>query len=62
MSLKMAREHLICAFEDNLILDEEFLLLYDTNQSKNFDLPYRQYTPFNLDEMEDDECLAGKKK
>lgn len=58
----MAQENLICAFEDNLILDEEFLLLYDTNQSKNFDLPYRQYTPFNLDEMEDDECLAGKKK
>ena len=51
MSLKMAREHLLFALDDNLITDEE-------NRSSNLDLPYNEYTPFNLVEMKDDECLA----
>ena len=36
--------------------DEEFALLYDINSSKNPDLPYWAYQPFNLDEMDDAEC------
>ena len=58
MSLKMAREHLLFALDDNLITDEEFTLLVDENRSSNLDLPYNEYTPFNLVEMKDDECLA----
>ena len=58
MSLKDAREHLLIAFDDRTITDEEFLLLYDMNRSKNLDLPYEQYERFSLDDMEDDECLA----
>ena len=58
MSLKMAREHLIFALDDNLITDEEFVLLYEENRSSNLDLPYNDYRPFNLVEMKDDECLA----
>ena len=57
----MAREHLLYSLDDNWFDDkteEEFTLLYDMNRSSNLDLPYKQYTPFNLDDMEDDECLA----
>ena len=58
MSFAKAREHLLYAFDDKMISEEEFLLLYDANKSTNLDLPYEQYVRFELDEMEDDECLA----
>ena len=45
MSLKMAREHLIFALDDNLITDEEFVLLYEENRSSNLDLPYNDLDP-----------------
>ena len=48
---------LLEAFGDNLINDEEFLLLYDLNKSNNLDIPYWNYE-FNLDTMEDDECVS----
>ena len=28
------------------------------NRSKNLDLPYDEYTRFDLDEMEDPECIS----
>jgi len=56
MSFKKAREGLLSALNINLLSEEEFLLLYDVNKSKNLDLPCKQYSPFNLDYMED-ECL-----
>jgi hypothetical protein len=58
MSFKKARGQLLIAFDDKTISEEEFLLLYDVNSSKNLDLPYEQYSRFKLDDMEDDECLA----
>ncbi len=60
MSLKMAKEHLKYAFVVNSISDEEFVLLNDINRSGHLViyLPYRQYSWFNLDNMEDEECLA----
>ena len=58
MSLKTAREQLLLAFDDDDISDEELLLLYDVNRSSNLDLPYDNYPPFDLEDMEDDECLA----
>ena len=30
----------------------------DENRSKNLDLPYDEYTRFDLDEMEDPECIS----
>ena len=33
----------------NLIDDEEMLLLYDVNTSKNLDIPYWKYDKFKLD-------------
>ena len=58
MSLKEARKQLLYAFDDGLISDEECLLLYDLNRSTNLDFPYEQYPLFDLDDMQNDECLA----
>ena len=58
MSLEKAREQLLLAFDDKLISEEEFVLLYDLNSSRNLDLPYEQYSHFDLDDMENDECLS----
>ena len=58
MSLKEAKKQLLYAFDDGLISDEECLLLYDLNRSTNLDFPYQQYPLFDLDDMQNDECLA----
>ena len=58
MSLKKTREHLLYALDDRLITEEEFLLLYDVKRSTNLDFPYEQYPLFDLDDMQNDECLA----
>lgn len=58
MSLRYAREHLLLAFDDAMISEEEFVLLYDYNKSSNLNLRYDHYPLFDLDDMEDDECLA----
>ena len=46
------------SFDDDDISENEFLLLYDANTSKNPDFPYDCYGSFDLDEMDDSECLA----
>lgn len=56
--LRDVRELLLHANFDGLINDEEFLLLYDLNTSKNPDLPYWAYEQFDLDKLCDDECLT----
>ena len=53
-----ARNQILLAHADNLITDEEFVLLYDMNRSKNLELPYRNYLNFDLDAMSDDECWS----
>ena len=58
MSLKKARELLLHAYDDKMISDDEFVLLYDANKSTNLDLPYETYEEFELEDMEDDECFA----
>ena len=55
-TFREARNQLLDAFSNNLINDEEFLLLYDLNTSKNVDLPYYSYDYFDLDKLCDDEC------
>lgn len=42
----------------NLIDDEELLLLYDVNTSKNLNIPYWKYDNFDLDCLSDDECKS----
>jgi len=47
----------VACFED--IIDEnEFLLLWDLHTSKNLDFPYEDYGRFDVDKMDDSECLA----
>ena len=53
-----AQNQILLAHADNLITDEEFVLLYDMNRSKNLELPYRNYLNFDLDAMSDDECWS----
>ena len=39
--------------------NEEFLFLYNINQSKNPDFPYSVYDSSDLDKLTDHECMAG---
>ena len=39
-SFREERLHLLNAFSENIINDEEFLLLQDINSSKNKEVPY----------------------
>ena len=42
-----------------IISHDEFLLLFDADsRSETPNLPYHSYPEFNLDEMNEDECLA----
>ncbi|KXJ12994.1 hypothetical protein AC249_AIPGENE16785 [Exaiptasia diaphana] len=54
---KETRELLLYAYDDKIISDEEFLLLYNENKSKNLDFPCEKYSKFDHEEMADDECF-----
>ena len=57
-SFRDIRNLLVENFDDNNISEDEFLPLYDANTSKNPDFPYDCYGSFDLNEMDDSECLA----
>ena len=57
-SFKAIRELLLVAFDNKVIDDDEFLLFYEEYHSKNPDFPYNSYDRFDLDSMENSECLA----
>ena len=57
-SFREARDLLAVACFEDIIDEDEFLLLWDLNTSKNLDFPYEDYSRFDLDEMDDSECLA----
>lgn len=57
-SFKNLRELLLLAYDDNSISDEEFIVLYNSYQSKNPDFPYEAYEKFDLELLDDSECLA----
>ena len=54
----MAREALLLSYDQNLIDEEEFCLLFDLNTSSNLDYPYWNYELFELDNLTDPECIA----
>ena len=56
--LREIRDCLLLGYDQKLIDDEEFLFLYDINQSKNPDFPYWAYDTFDLDKLTDSECKA----
>ena len=57
-SFREIRSILLQSFDDGDISEDEFLLLYDVNTSKNPDFPYECYGKFNLNDMDDSECLS----
>ena len=57
-NLKAVRDTILLVHVDRLIYNDEFLLLYDINQTKNLDLQYYNYEKFNLDLLNEDECQS----
>ena len=45
-------------YSEDIVDDDEFILFYDFYGSKNPDFSYASYPPFDLQDMEDAECLA----
>lgn len=56
--LKKVRDLILLSHAENLINDEECLLLYDLNRSKNLELPFQDFDRFNLELMHEDECKS----
>ena len=50
------RDILLLAYGENLVNDEDLVLLYDLNTSRNIDLLYWSYKEVDLDTLSDDEC------
>ena len=57
-SFRENRNLLLNLYSENLINDEEFCLLFDTNNPSNRDFEYWNYEPFDLSEMSDDDYIA----
>ena len=47
MSFKNARDALVLCYDNGVIDEEEFCLLYDANRSKNPEFPYEEYGKFD---------------
>ena len=58
MNLKDLRELITVSYALGDIDDVDFAILSELYASKNLDLPYQSYGRFNLDELEEDECIA----
>ena len=57
-SFKLTRDLLLESYDEGVIDDDEFLLLYDQNRSKNPEFPYKHIGEFDLKDMDDLECMA----
>ena len=55
---KDARNLLLESHNDGIIDDDEFILLYKGNFSKNPEFPHEAYERLDLDAMDDTECKA----
>ena len=53
-----ARLMLLDSYDDGLIDEEELVMLYDLNTSKNPVFPYKNYERFELNNMDEAECKA----
>lgn len=57
-SFRDARDLILLSYDEGILSDNEFLLLFNSYQSNNLDFPYDSYAEFDLDEMEEDECIS----
>ena len=58
MHFKDLRELIAAAYALGDIDDVDFAILSELCASKNLDLPYQSYGQFNLDKLEENECIA----
>jgi len=58
MSFREIREMLIIAYDSKIISDEEFLVPWESYQSKNPEFPYSSYATIYLQNIDEAECLA----
>ena len=57
-SFKELRDVLPIAYDSKIISNEEFLVIFETCQSKNPEFPCSSYPRIKFENMQDDECLA----
>ena len=57
-SLRQTGEPLLLSHATEVIDEDEFLLLYEVNKSKNAGYPHWNYDAFDQDSMTDDECKS----
>ena len=57
-SFRKIREMLLLSYDSKIITDEEFLVLWETYQSKNPEFPYDLYERFDIQNIDEAECLA----
>ena len=57
-TFRKGRELLLLSYDDGHISEDEFLLLYDANNSKNPNFSYQNYEHFGLKELDESESLA----
>ena len=55
-SFKSVRDLLLIGFDEGLLDEEEFLLLYQQYTSLNAEYPYTSYPGFDLELMDEAEC------
>ena len=58
MPKKFSRNLSPAKIKEDKVSEDEFLLLYDVNTSKNPDSPYESYGKFDLNDMDDRKCLS----
>ena len=58
MNFKELRELITVCYALGDMNEEEYAILNETFTPRNLYLPYKSYGQFNLDEMDEDECLA----
>ena len=57
-SFREIRSILLQSFDDGYISEDEFLIRYDVNTSKNPDFPNENYGKFDLNDVDDSACLS----
>ena len=57
-SFREIREVCLVLFEEGVLTEVQFILLYLAYDSRNPEFPYSNYSPFCLDKMNEAECLA----
>ena len=60
-SFRKIRDEPLLSLDQLVIREEELVVLYDLNISKNLDFPYWNYLRFDLDSRTDGECKSDLK-